>query len=51
VIHKINGVVAIDFTDNDEKNRCMEGILALQIHSGAPMKISFKDIEIKELKD
>lgn len=51
VIHKINGVVAIDFTDNDEKNRCLEGILALQIHAGAPMKISFKDIEIKDIKE
>ena len=51
VIHKINGVVAIDFTDNDEKNRCMEGLLALQIHAGAPMTIYFKDIEFKELKN
>jgi hypothetical protein len=51
VIHKINGVVAVDFTDNDEKNRCMEGLLALQIHAGAPMTIYFKDIEFKELKN
>lgn len=51
VVHKINGIVAIDFTDNDEKNRCLEGVLALQIHAGAPMKISFKDIEYKELNN
>lgn len=51
IIQKINGVTAVDFTDNDEKNRCMEGNLGLQIHAGAPMTIYFKDIQYKELKD
>ena len=33
----LNGILTVDFTDNDEKGRCDSGILALQIHAGAPM--------------
>jgi len=50
IVHKINGVVAIDFTDDHEAGRSFSGLLGLQIHGGAPMKISFKDIKLKELK-
>ncbi|HEY3324764.1 MAG TPA: DUF1080 domain-containing protein [Planctomycetota bacterium] len=50
LIQKLNGVVAIDVTDNDEKNRAMSGLVGLQIHAGSPMKISFKDIRLKEEK-
>lgn len=49
LIQKINGMVAVDLTDEDEKGRTMDGIIALQIHAGAPMTISFKEIKIKEL--
>ena len=49
LIHKINGIVSIDFTDNDEAGRALSGVLGLQIHGGAPMKISFKEIKLKEL--
>ena len=45
----INGVQTIDLTDNDEKNRDMEGLLALQIHVGPPMTVSYKDIRLKVL--
>jgi hypothetical protein len=44
----INGVQTVDLTDNDEKNRMMSGILALQIHAGNPMKIEFKDLRLKQ---
>lgn len=46
--HFINGVQTIDCIDNDEKNRMMEGIIALQIHAGPPMVVEFKNIRIKE---
>ena len=49
IIQKLNGVVTVDFTDNHETKRHIEGLLGLQIHAGSPMKISFKDIMIKEL--
>jgi len=47
VMHFLNGVQTIDLIDNDEKGRCMEGILALQIHAGPPMWVEFRDIRIK----
>jgi hypothetical protein len=47
--HYINGVQTIDCVDNDEKNRAMSGMLALQIHAGKPMVVEFRDIRIKEI--
>ena len=49
LVHKINGKVTVDITDNDEKNQDFEGLLALQIHAGAPMTIQFKDLQLKSL--
>jgi hypothetical protein len=48
IVHYLNGVQTIDFTDNDEKGRAMSGIIALQIHAGAPMWVEFKDIRLKQ---
>lgn len=45
----LNGVTTIDYTEKDPEKGAKEGILALQLHVGPPMKIWFKDIEIKEL--
>ncbi len=45
----INGVPTVDVTD-ETKVGARDGILALQLHAGPPMKIQFKDIRIKELK-
>ena len=46
--HYLNGALMIDVTDNDTKNRLMEGILALQLHAGAPMIVEFKDVRLKQ---
>ena len=51
LVHKINGLVTADVTDEDEKGRAAEGILAFQLHAGPPMKIQFKDITLKVLED
>ena len=48
-INKINGLVMSDVTDNGKKHFKASGILALQLHSGPPMKVQFKDIRIKVL--
>ncbi|MEZ6103388.1 MAG: family 16 glycoside hydrolase [Pirellulaceae bacterium] len=48
-IHKINGHVMVDVTDNDAAHRADEGILALQLHVGDPMRIQFKDILLTQL--
>jgi hypothetical protein len=47
--HRLNGVKTIELIDLDEKGRALEGILALQIHAGAPMVVEFKDIRLKNL--
>jgi hypothetical protein len=49
LVHKVNGNVTADVTDEDEKGRAMEGILALQLHAGKPMQVQFKDICLKAL--
>jgi type 1 glutamine amidotransferase len=47
---KINGKVTAEVIDNDKKDSELSGVLALQLHAGPPMKIEFKDIELKRLK-
>jgi len=50
IILKLNGKVTAEVIDNDEKQRDPSGILALQLHAGPPMKVQFKDIQLKRLK-
>ena len=45
----LNGKECADIIDNDEKNRDFSGVLALQLHSGPPMKIAFKEIRLKTI--
>lgn len=48
-IHQVNGITTMDLTDNhpDAKRK---GILALQLHAGAPMTVEFKDVRLHHLK-
>jgi hypothetical protein len=58
--HYLNGVQTIDLVDKqlddpkakkpNRKAGRLKGILALQIHAGAPMWVEFKDIKLKTLK-
>ncbi len=48
--HYMNGKLILDFTDNHPELALKEGILALQLHAGAPMWVEFKNIRIRELK-
>lgn len=48
LVQKLNGFTTVDFTDNSEKG-ASSGIIAFQLHVGPPMKIYFKEIEIREL--
>lgn len=45
----INGKQTMDLTDECEAKRAMSGILALQLHAGAPMMAQFKNLRIKKL--
>lgn len=49
--HLINGVVAVEVTDNQEAEREFEGILAFQVHRGPAMKVQFRNIRIKHFNE
>ena len=44
----VNGVPAIDYEEPDPAIPA-SGIVALQLHSGPPLEVHFKDIQIREL--
>jgi hypothetical protein len=50
LVQKINGVQTVDVIDNEQDKSAREGILALQLHTGPPMTVQYKDIRLKELK-
>ncbi|MFM7739669.1 MAG: DUF1080 domain-containing protein [Planctomycetota bacterium] len=49
ITQTINGMKTVDFTDKEESGFDPKGILALQIHTGPPMKVQFKDVVLKPL--
>ncbi len=46
---KINGRTTAIVIDLQKSERDLSGVLALQLHSGPPMKIQYKDIRLKRL--
>ncbi len=46
----INGVTTVDYVEPDDKI-AREGIIAVQIHSGGPMEVQFRNLRIKEVKE
>ena len=48
---KVNGRTVAEVVDNDPDQQDFSGILALQLHSGPPMTVQFKDIRLKRLDD
>jgi len=48
--HYMNGKLILDFTDNSPELALMDGILALQLHAGAPMWVEYKNIRISEMR-
>lgn len=49
LVNALNGMLTADVTDNDVEGRTFDGFLALQVHSGSPMEVQFKDLEIRLL--
>ena len=45
----VNGRVMSAVVDEDERGRAMEGLLGLQLHTGAPMKIEFRNLWYRKL--
>lgn len=46
--HKLDGVTTVEIIDNQESEREMEGIIALQVHRGPAMKAQFRNIRLKK---
>ncbi|HVJ81455.1 MAG TPA: DUF1080 domain-containing protein [Planctomycetia bacterium] len=49
LVHKINGDVTVDVTDEDPKNAEAKGLLALQVHAGPDMKVQYRSVKLKKL--
>lgn len=49
IIQILNGRVCVIMIDEAEKARAMEGVLGLQMHTGPPFKIEFRNILYREL--
>ena len=47
---RVNGKLIAEVVDNDDDNYEALGLLAMQLHTGPPMKAQFKDIRLKRLK-
>jgi uncharacterized protein (TIGR03067 family) len=45
--HFINGKQTVDVTDDCESKRAMNGVLALQLHAGQPMKVQFRNLRMR----
>ena len=45
----LNGIQTAEVIDHQEAEREMKGFLALQLHSGPPMTVQFKDITLETL--
>jgi len=48
--HFINGQLMSELVDEQDGNRAHEGVLALQLHAGPPMKVEFRDIRLKRTR-
>lgn len=48
IILRINGVKCSELIDKEEAHYDLTGILGLQLRSGEPMKVQFKDIYLKQ---
>jgi hypothetical protein len=47
---KVDGRLAAHVEDNDPRRQDFSGVLGLQLHSGGPSTVQFKDIRLKVLK-
>ena len=47
IVLKLNGVVTVDFTEEDETIE-QTGLIGLQVHSGPPLEVRFRNIRIKQ---
>ena len=49
MMHVINGHVMSVVVDEDARNRTMDGLLGVQVHTGPPMKVEYRNFRFKDL--
>lgn len=47
--HYVNGVLMADVLDNDVRHRRLRGLLGVQVHTGPPMKVEYRNFRLKRL--
>jgi hypothetical protein len=50
VVHAINGKVSAVFLDGDKAKRPSKGFIGLQLHTGPPMRVEFRNLSIRTLE-
>jgi hypothetical protein len=50
LVHTINGRVMVDVIDGQQDKAAQNGILALQLNRTRPMKVQFKDLQLRRLR-
>lgn len=48
LLHLLNGRLMAVFLDDDEQNRLMEGVIGLQMHTGDPFRVEYRNIWLKQ---
>ncbi len=48
LIHQVNGVTTIDVIDHHQ-TALAKGLLGLQLHKGKPMRVEFKDLQLRRV--
>ncbi len=48
IVLKLNGIVTADYTEKDDAIP-QTGVIAVQVHSGPPIEVRFRNMRIKEL--
>lgn len=50
IVLRVDGRVAAEVVDEDRQRRDAQGILALQLHSGPPTEVKFRNVRMRTLK-
>ena len=47
IVLRLNGTVTVDYTEDDDAIE-QTGLIGLQVHSGPPLEVRFRNIRIEE---
>jgi hypothetical protein len=48
LVHKLDGVVTVDITDNQTEEAETQGVIAFQVHRGKAMKAQFRNVRLMQ---